>query len=143
MASYFRYVPDFDYVSRTSDKNISEYITVKNLFKRGKLREDIFGDLTFFTKYQLVGDDRPDIVAFEVYGDETLDWLVLLSNNIINVQTEWPLSQTSFDNYLVNKNGSYENSLEPHHYETIQVKDNSGNIIVPAGINVPQNYSVE
>ena len=143
MASYFRYVPNFEYVSRTSDKNISEYITVKNLFKRGKLREDIFGDLTFFTKYQIVGDDRPDNVAFEVYGDETLDWLVLLSNNIINVQTEWPLSQTSFDNYLVNKYGSYENSLQTHHYETIQVKDNSGNIIVPAGINVPQNYSVE
>ena len=89
MAGYFRNVPNFEYVSRTSDNNISEYDTVKNLFKRGKLRDDIFGDLTFFTKYQIVGDDRPDNVAFEVYDDEKLDWLVLLSNNIINVQTEW------------------------------------------------------
>jgi hypothetical protein len=143
MASYFRYVPDFDYVSRTSDKNISEYITVKNLFKRGKLREDIFGDLSFFTKYQVIGDDRPDNVAFEVYGDETLDWLILLANNIINVQTEWPLTQTSFDNYLINKYGSYENTLATHHYKTIEVKDSAGIRIVPAGLIVPQDYSVE
>lgn len=94
MPSYFRYVPEFDYVSRTSDRNISEYITVKNIFKRGRLREDIFGDLTFFTKYQVVGDNRPDNVAYEVYGDETLDWIVLLSNNILNVQSEWSFNST-------------------------------------------------
>lgn len=143
MPSYFRYVPDFDYVSRTSDKNISEYITVKNLFKRGKLREDIFGDLTFFTKYQVVGDDRPDNVAYEVYGDETLDWLVLLSNNILNVQSEWPLTQQAFDNFLMNKYGTYEVTLQTHHHETIQVVDSGGRTIVPAGITVPSTYSVE
>jgi len=143
MPSYFRYVPEFDYVSRTSDKNISEYITVKNLFKRGKLREDIFGDLTFFTKYQIVGDDRPDNVAYEVYGDETLDWIVLLSNNILNVQTEWPLTQQAFENYLTSKYGTYENFFGTHHHETIEVTDSTGIRIVPAGITVPSDYSVE
>jgi len=144
MPTYFRQVPDFEYVSRTADtKNISEYRTVKNLFKRGKLRDDIFGDLTFFTKYQIVGDDRPDNVAFEVYGDETLDWLILLSNNILNVQTEWPLSQDSFQNFLNNKYGSDENIFGVHHYETIQVTDSLGTIIVPAKLIVDSNYSVE
>lgn len=143
MPSYFRYVPEFDYVSRTSDRNISEYITVKNIFKRGRLREDIFGDLTFFTKYQVVGDNRPDNVAYEVYGDETLDWIVLLSNNILNVQSEWPLTQQAFDNFLMNKYGSYDETLATHHYETIQVVDSGGRIIVPAGITVPSTYSVE
>ena len=58
MASYFRQVPKFDYVSRNADeKNISDYIEVKNLFKRGKLREDIFGNLSFFTKYSMVMKD--------------------------------------------------------------------------------------
>ena len=143
MPSYFRYVPEFDYVSRTSDNKISEYITVKNIFKRGRLREDIFDDLTFFTKYQVVGDNRPDNVAYEVYGDETLDWIVLLSNNILNVQSEWPLTQQAFDNFLMNKYGSYEETLATHHYETTQVVDSGGRTIVPAGITVPSNYSVE
>lgn len=144
MPTYFRQVPNFEYVSRTADtKNISEYRTVKNLFKRGKLRDDILGDLTFFTKYQIIGDDRPDNVAFEVYGDETLDWLILLSNNILNVQTEWPLTQDSFQNFLINKYGSDEKIFGIHHYETTQVIDSSGVIIVPAGLTVDSNYSVE
>jgi hypothetical protein len=144
MPTYFRQVPDFQYVSRTADtKNISEYRNVKNFFKRGKLRDDIFGDLAVFTKYQIVGDDRPDNVAYEVYGDETLDWLILLSNNILNVQTEWPLAQDSFQNFLTNKYGSDENIFGIHHYETIKVTDGSGVTIVPAGLTVDSNYSVE
>ena len=144
MPTYFRQVPDFEYVSRTADsKNISEYRIVKNLFKRGKLREDIFGDLTIFTKYQIVGDDRPDNVAYEVYGDETLDWLILLSNNIINVQTEWPLTQNSFQNFLISKYGSDENVFGIRHYETKQIINSLGATIVPAGLIVDSNYSVE
>jgi hypothetical protein len=144
MPTYFRQVPDFEYVSRTTDsQNISEYKTVKNLFKKGKLREDIFGDLLFFTKYKIVGDDRPDNVAFEIYGDETLDWLVLLCNNILNVQTEWPLSQQSFQNFLLSKYRSEDNLLEIHHYETIKVTDSFGVTIVPEGLQVQSDYSVE
>ena len=104
---YFRQVPNFEYVNRNPDKtDISNYIQVKNLFKRGKLREDIFGNLAFFTKYKIIGDERPDNVAYKIYGDESLDWVILLSNNITNVQTEWPLSQNSFDSILLEKYGS-------------------------------------
>ena len=73
MASYFRQVPDFEYVNRTQDaQSISDYQSVKNLFKRGRLREDIFGNLSFFTKYKVVGDERPDNVAFKIYDDESI-----------------------------------------------------------------------
>ena len=117
MPAYFRQVPNFEYVNRLADsKNSSEYIEVKNIFKRGKLKKDIFDNSMYFTNYQIVGDDRPDNVAFQVYEDETLDWLVLLSNNIVNIQTEWPLEQQSFLNYLLNKYGSQANFLQPHHY---------------------------
>ena len=63
MKKYFRYVPDFDYVSRLPESKISDYVKVKNLFKKGKLRDDIFQDVTVFTKYQIVGDARPDNVC--------------------------------------------------------------------------------
>jgi hypothetical protein len=104
MASYFRQVPNFEYVSRNSgEKYISEYIPVKNLFKRGKLREDIFGNLSFFEKYSIIGDERPDNVAYKFYDDETLDWVILLSNNILNIQTEWPMTQRTFDKVMLEK----------------------------------------
>ena len=108
MPSYFRQVPDFEYVNRIPNSNIGDYSKVKNLFKRGKLREDIFQNLAFFTKYQIKGDDRPDNVAYEVYGDPTLDWVILLSNNILNIQTEWPMTQQTFEEYVLDKYGKEE-----------------------------------
>ncbi len=144
MASpYFRYLPNFEYVNRLKEnKNISAYIQVKNLFKRGKLREDIFQDLTYFTKYKIAGDKRPDNVAFEVYGSQYYDWVVLLSNNIINYENEWPLSQASFNNYLYSKYITDENLNAVRYYETLEVKDSLGRTVVPAGLEVPSDYSV-
>jgi len=143
MSDYFNRLPDFEYVSRLPDAQISDYITVKNFFKKGKLREDIFQDLAFFTKYQIRGNDRPDNVAFEIYGDSSLDWLVLTCNNVINIQTEWPLPQQQFDNYLLDKYGDYNTLYNGiHHYETVEVKNSQDVVIIPAGLQVESNYSV-
>ena len=143
MSSYFRRVPDFDYVSRVADKkNIGDYTPVKNLFKRVKLSDDLFNNLQYFTKYQIIGDERPDNVAYKIYNDESLEWIVLLSNNIIDVRNEWPMPQTSFENYLLEKYGSYENLEKVRYYETIEVKNTRGVVIVPKGLRVPSDYSV-
>ena len=142
MSNYFKQVPDFDYVSRLPDAKISDYITVKNLFKRGKLADDIFQDLTVFTKYEIEGDDRPDNVANKIYEDPNLDWVVLLSNNIINLQSEWPMLQREFDRYLLDKYETYEKLNDVHHYETIECKNLAGAVIVPKGLWVESDYSV-
>ena len=140
---YFRQVPDFEYVDRTpGDKTISNYRNVKNLFRRAKLREDIFEDLSFFTKYKIVGNERPDNVAEKFYEDATLDWVILLSNNIINVYTEWPMSENSFYNFLIDKYGSEEKLNEIHHYESDGVKNTKGVWIAEKDLTVPENYSV-
>lgn len=142
MSNYFSRLPDFEYVSRLPDAKISDYIRVKNLFKKGVLREDIFQDLAFFTKYDIKGNDRPDNVSFDVYGRSNLDWLVLTANNIINVQTEWPMSQADFDRYLLDKYGTYEKMNATHHHETIEIKNTDGVTIVAAGLRVESDFSV-
>ena len=143
MASYFRQVPNFEYVSRTAgEQNISDYIEVKNLFKRGKLREDIFGNLSFFTKYKIIGNERPDNVAYKVYNDETLDWVVLLANNILNIQSEWPLTQQAFDKVMFEKYGDYETLYGGiHHYETIKLTNSNDVAVLPAGLRVPNTWN--
>jgi len=145
MASYFRNVPNFEYVNRLPGSyTSSEYIEVKNLFKRGKIKDDIFKDITYFTKYSIIGDERPDNVASKVYNDSTLDWIVLLSNNMVNVQTEWPLTQQSFDVYLTNKYGSFENIYSIHHYETKEIKNSINATILPEGLQVyDKDYTFE
>ena len=64
--SYFSNVPNFDYISRVAGaKNIGDYITVKNLFKRVKLRDDVYNDLTHFVDYNIFADQQPNDVAYE------------------------------------------------------------------------------
>ena len=141
--NYFRNIPDFEYVNRTKDGQfISNYTQVKNFFKKGKLREDLFQDLTVFEKYSIKGDDRPDNVAHEIYDDPTLDWVVLMSNNIINIQNEWPLNQQAFESYVLDKYGTIEKLNEIHHYESNEVKDTNGVIIFPKGVRVSAAQSV-
>ena len=143
MSSYFQRVPDFNYVSRLPDSKIGDYVRVKNLFKKGKIREDIFQNVAFFEKYKIVGDDRPDNVAEDFYGESTLDWVILLSNNIVNIQSEWPLPQTDFDRFVLDKYGDYNTLYNGiHHYETIEIKNTQGVTIVPAGLQVDSSYSV-
>ena len=142
---YFNQLPDFEYTNRTDDsQGISDFTKVKNLFKRGKLREDIFQDTTVFTKYQIEGSDRPDNVAEKVYGDSSLDWVILISNNIINIQDEWPISQEAFDKYVLEKyNNDYDTLYNGvHHYESKEVKNSRGVMIFPEGIKVGVAQSV-
>ena len=142
MSNYFKQLPDFDYVSRLPDAKISDYITVKNLFKRGELATDIFQNLAFFTKYEIVGNDRPDNVAYDTYGDPSFDWVVLLSNNIINIQSEWPMTHNDFNRFLLEKYGTYDKINDTHHYQTKEVKNQGGAVVVPAELEVESDYSV-
>ena len=140
---YFKYVPNFDYVSRLPGaQSISDYVQTKNLFKRVKLSEEIFENLTFFTKYKINDEDRPDNVAYKVYDDANLDWLVMLSNNIINYESEWPMDQVSYNNYLLSKYGSYENAYNTHHYETQEILDSNKQVILQKGLEVPVDFSI-
>ena len=142
MSNYFRNVPNFDYVSRLPNAKISDYVTVKNFFKRGFLREDIFQELSFFTKYKIKGDDRPDNVAWNFYQESELDWLVLTCNNIVNIQTEWPLTQTNFDRFLLDKYETHEKLNDIHHYETIEIKNTDGNVLLKEGLEVDKSFSM-
>ena len=143
MSNYFSYLPNLEYVNRIpSEQNISSYTEVKNLFKRVKLSNKLFQDLTNFTKYQIVGDERPDNVANKIYNNSNYDWIVLLSNNIINIQDEWPMSNRTFELYMNKKYGvtNYDNI---HHYESIEVKDSSNNYtVLKKGLEVPSDYSI-
>ena len=140
--SYFKQVPDLEYINRTKgNTDISNFINVKNLFKRGKIRPDIFGNLNYFTKYKIIGDERPDNIAFKEYNDSSLDWVVLLSNNMLNVQDEWPLPQTSLDEILLEKYGSYQKLHSGvHHYETVEIKNSKGGVILPGGLETPNKW---
>ena len=140
--SYFRQLPELDYPSLANDrKSAYDYQKVKNIFKRAVIRDDLFDEVVAFTKYSVVGDERPDQVAYNFYGDSGLDWVVLTTNNIIHVRDEWPMGNQDFLTYL-NEKYTAEQLSNIHHYETKLIRDSRGRLIQPEGLIVPAGHSI-
>ncbi len=138
---YFRELPNLLYPSYLSDKNSSlNYIEVKNLFRRVKLRDDLQNVLTLFNKYEVPEGSRPELIAEEVYGDPELDWVVLITAGIINVRDDWPLSDRDLYNYAYEKYGTDLNATR--FYETTEVKDSNGRLILPKGKVVDGTFTI-
>ena len=140
--SYFRQLPNLDYPSLRNDRNSAyDYQVVKNIFKRAVIRDDVFDEITAFTKYSVQGDERPDQVAYQFYNDSGLDWVILATNNIVHVRDEWPMGNQDFLTYL---NAKYTEAqlANIHHYETKIIRDSSGTLIQPEGKTVPAGYTV-
>jgi len=143
MSNYFNRLPNLEYPSLLKTRRTNrDTIRVKNLFRRVKIREDLFSNLTEFDKYQINGDDRPDTVAEELYGNPNLDWVILMSNNIIDIKNEWPMTQYDLNIYLDDKY-TPQQLIDIHHYETLQLRDGRGRLIVPAGKVVDEDWSLE
>ena len=139
--TYFRELPNLNYQSTALDRSSSEdYVQVKNIFRRAKLRDDLKYVFTSLVDYYIGDGIRPDQVADNIYGDPELDWVVLTSANIINVRDEWPLNSYEIYNYSLNKYGNDLNQIR--HYETTEVKDSSGRLILPKGKVVDSGFTI-
>ena len=136
---YFRELPDLEYLSPLSERtSSSDYVLAKNLFRRVKLRTDLQNIFTVFDKYQIQENKRPDQVAEELYGSANLDWVVLITAGITHIRDQWPLSNKDIYDFAYNVYG--DNLTSTHHYETKEVKDSSGKLILPAGQIVDYNF---
>ena len=138
---YFRELPDLRYPSFLSDKMSSlDYVEVKNIFRRAKLRDDLQNNFTVFDKYEIPMGARPDTVAEDLYGNAQFDWVVLTTAGIINVRNEWPLEDRDLYNYAFKKYGNALNS--PRFFETTEVKNSDGVTILEKGKVVDSNFTI-
>ena len=139
--SYFRELPDVQYQSNLSHKISSqEYVRIKNLFRRVNILDSIQDQVTLFNRYVILEGQRPDNVAEAVYGSSDRDWIVILTANITNIRDQWPLSNNDLYRYAENKYGTALNDI--HHYETLEVIDSKGRLILPEGQRVDQNFTI-
>jgi len=118
---YFSLLPNIEYDEKPISYPFSEsdFVTAKNFFRRYKLNDDVFSYAVFFKKYAIEDGERPDILAKRAYGDPFYDWVILLTNNMVNSQYDWPMS-----NHEVNKvlESEYDDAYnEIAYYETIKI----------------------
>ena len=138
---YFRELPNLLYPSFLPNKTSSlDFIEIKNLFRRAKLRDDLQNNFTVFEKYEIPMGLRPDTVAEELYGSDELDWVVLTVAGILNVRNEWPLSDRDLYDYSLDKYGESLNSTR--FFETKETKDSNGRLILPKGKVVDSNFTI-
>ena len=138
---YFNELPNIEINNRTKNELSNDEVTiVKNLFKRAKIRDDLSSVVSAFDYYSIEGNERPEQVAERFYDDPELDWVILLTNNILNIQDEWPLDENSFNKFLIDKYGEEEAFTGIHHYETNKVVDAYNRLILPENLIVDEAF---
>jgi hypothetical protein len=139
--TYFRELPNIRYQSFLSDKQSSQdYILIKNIFRRAKIRDDLQNVFTLFNKYEIIDGVRPDLIAEEVYGSSAYDWVVITSSGITNIREDWPLSNKELYDYCNRVYGTNINDI--HHYETKEIKDSKKRLILQSGLEVDSNFKI-
>ncbi len=110
---YFDLFPTIEYknVGLTTTK------TVTNILKRAAIRSAIKENRVIFTQYIIKGNETPESLAFDLYDDAELHWVILLSNDIYDRYHQWPMNVNQFLSYIGDK---YSNPNGVHHYEISQ-----------------------
>ncbi len=141
---YFRELPNVAYKSPLSHTNSSgDYIFVKNIFRKTKMMDWLSSNATLFNKFEIGDGDRPDTIAEAMYGDPTLDYVVILTAGITNIRNQWPLTDNDLYDYALEKYGSEANLNAAHHYETYEIRDENQNLIMPEGSIVDDKFKID
>ena len=114
MTKFFDQFPRINYNLSGVNGNTTE---VTDIFRRVKARNKIADNVTLFDNYDVAEGEKPEDVAYKVYGESDYFWVVTLVNNIVNRYYDWPLDSFSFQEYIKDK---YSNPDGIHHYEVTQ-----------------------
>ena len=131
---YFSIVPNISYDEKPINYPFSEsaFVTAKNFFRRYKVNEDVFSFAVFFSKYAIVDGERLDALAQKAYGDPFYDWVIVLTNNLVNAQYDWPMSNYEMEKVLSTEYDDPYNEIA--YYETIEIGQ------YPAGLRVDETF---
>ena len=137
---YFKDFPNLRYAISANQAGIPNYITIKDYFHLLKPRDDIFREETLYQEYIVQNGERPDQISKEFYGDEQYYWIILQINEITDYWNQWPLSQYELDEFITRKYLSDAEANATHHYETEEVTDINGNVLLRPGLTVDASF---
>jgi hypothetical protein len=134
MSGFFSYLPNIEYTPKRIKYKFTnqDFVLAKNIFKSIAIDNSVYAT-DLFTEFQLQEGIRPDQVSEAVYQDPNYDWVILLTNKIVDTKNDWYLSSDQFEKLVVKK---YDNPTAIKHYETVEVKNDLGEIVQPAGLVV-------
>lgn len=141
--AYFDQLPDLLYASKIKKSGYGDYTRIKNIFRRYKLRDDVKKVAVQFYKYAIPLGFTPEQVAYDVYDDPNLYWVILVINDIVDIHTQWPVDIESLQAMTIEKYASLGGPDGVHHYETYQRYDSNGNTVMKKGLIVTPGWQHE
>lgn len=107
-------------------KDVPNYELVTNIFFRLKVVQEVLDNITAYYEYIIQDGDTPEILADKIYGDVESHWIILLTNNIIDAQHDWPLDYRTFNQYIEKKYDLISLAKsQTHHYEKVVRREES------------------
>ena len=137
---YFSFIPNIEYDKKPIQYPFSEsdFVVAKNFFRRYQVNPDVFSYAVYFKKYAIEEGERLDTIAEKAYGNPFFDWVIALTNNMINPLFDLPLSQNDLRKSL---ESSYDDPYSTiKHYETYEIKNNNGVTILKSGLIVDETF---
>lgn len=119
MPSYFDFYPQVLYQSDSAGRSV----VLTNIARRFVVRKSVLGRQLLFDSWHVRDGERPDVVAAKYYQDSSLDWLVMMANEIVDPQFQWYMGYQDFKAFLIGKYGSVEEAHRTtHHYEQLMLE---------------------
>ncbi len=135
---YFNNFPKLKY---KFPNNVS--VEMLDIFRNVKMRR-FLDKPELFEYYTLTDGERPEGIANKYYEDPSLYWLVLMSNDIEDVNTEWPRFTADEDRTLTNQYSGYafffDNEMELQKGDIITKYDVSAEGTVSGDYGVVYNH---
>ena len=138
--AYFSFIPNIEYDTKPIQYPFSEseYVVAKNFFRRYQVNPDVFSYAVYFKKYAIVEGEKIYQVAEKAYGDAFLDWVIILTNNIVNAQFDWPLSEYDLRKYCE------KNYDDPYatikYYKTVEILKQDGTPVIKPDLIVDETF---
>ena len=99
MSKYFSYFPKTAY----SLNNTNNVDVVTSIITRFAFESSFRDNTAVYYEYNIQDSDTPEIIANKFYGDSEKHWVVLMLNDIVDPQFDWPLDQRTIISYMNEK----------------------------------------
>ena len=139
---YFSILPNikYDVKPQSFPFSSSDYVEVNNFFRRFSISEDIFDYSVYLNKYTVNQGVRIETVASVAFGRPQLDWVVALTNNITNIYEDWPMDDSTLQEWAEGKYGSTVYSDLAYYEISADVKNSTGLSVLKKGQKVDSNF---
>lgn len=135
---YFQQLPNIRYAQTINKAGVANYVEMKDFFRLMRVRDDIYAEDTMYYEYVVQNGQRPEQISYELYGDERYYWMILQVNDIYDYWNQWPLDQVELETFIKEKWGSKADDVA--YYETPEVKNDEGTVLLEAGLVVPESF---